>query len=272
MLNEPRIYRHPVIQLVILFVVFGILIVGFLSSQNGAETISSIPFLLVVGFIFFASLFSLTAKTTISEDEISSTNLFGTKVLRWSEIESVSGNGYRIKLHNRDGDVTVSPSPQLNGYEEVIEWIGAKRTDLFIPHDYSEMSRGWTRYLQLAVVAILLLGMGIFLLTLSDIGIIPFIFFLLTALLMGYVTLAAPKSLVLEGDTLFIKYYFNEKTVRAHEIDSFVLSHTRTRNGKNYFIRIELVSKKYIRLSNVGPSLPVAFLVLKNWHKQFVRQ
>lgn len=271
MINEPRTYRHPVIQLVMLVMMFGILAIGFLVSGSGTNITSSIPFLLFIAVIFMFSLFSLTAKITISDEEISTTNLLGTKTLRWSEIESVSGRGYGIKLHNRDGDVTVSPNPQLNGYDEVIEFIGSKRPDLFSPQDYGEMTKRWTGIVMLIVISVLLFGMGLFLVTQTSAGMIPLIFFLIVAGLMAFVFLSMPKSVVLDGDTLLVKYYFREVLLRAHEIASLSLGYTRSRNGKNYFIRADLINKKYIRLSNIGSSLPISYLVLKNWHKQHVR-
>lgn len=72
----------------------------------------------------------------------------------------------------------------------------------------------------------------------------------------------------MDGNILFIKCLFSEKSLRANEIASVGLNHTQTRNGKNYFVRIDLTNKKYIRLSGVGPNLPVVFLVLRNWHRK----
>ena len=269
MINEPRTYRHPIIQVVILLVVFGILAVGLFSSLNTSDYTSIIPLAAFFVIVFLFSLYSLTLKTTISDTEISTQSLLGTHTLNWSEINSVSGWGNAIKLHNMDGDVTVAPSSQLNGYQEVIEFIGAKRPDLFTPQDYSEMSRNWYGYVLLGVVALFVIGTGLFLLTQAgSTGMIIFIFFLILALFIAYVTFSMPKSLNLEGDTLFIKYFFSEKSIRAHEVSSINLNFRQTRNGKNYFVGIDLTNKRYARISGIGPNLPVVFLVLRNWHKK----
>ncbi len=269
MINEPRTYRHPIIQVVILLVVFGILAVGLFSSLNTSDYTPIIPLAAFFVIVFLFSLYSLTLKTTISDTEISTQSLLGTRTLNWSEINSVSGWGNAIKLHNMDGDVTVAPSSQLNGYQEVIEFIGAKRPDLFTPQDYSEMSRNWYGYVLLGVVALFVIGTGLFLLTQAgSTGMIIFIFFLILALFIAYVTFSMPKSLNLEGDTLFIKYFFSEKSIRAHEVSSINLNFRQTRNGKNYFVGIDLTNKRYARISGIGPNLPVVFLVLRNWHKK----
>ena len=270
MINEPRIFRHPPFQVVILFLVFGALAIGLVVSWNGAEYASILPLAAFFVLVFLFSLYSLTVKTTISDDEISTQSILGTRTLKWMEINRVSGWGNAIKLHNMDGDVTIAPSPQLSGYHEVVEFIGSKRPDLFAPQDYSEMSRNWYGYILLGVIGLFVLGAGLFLLTQAgSTGVIIFLFFLILALFIAYVTFSLPKSLNLEGDTLFIKYFFNEKSVRAHEIASLSLNYTQTRNGKNYFVRVDLYNKKYTRISGIGPNLPVVFLVLRNWHKKY---
>ena len=269
MINEPRTFRHPPFQTVMLVFIFGALAIGLAVSWDGAGDASILPIAAFLVLVFLFSLYSLTMKTTISDEEISTQGLLGTRTLNWSEINSISGWGNAIKLHNMDGDVTVAPSSQLRGYEEVVEFIGAKRPDLFAPQDYSEMSRNWYGYILLGVIALFVIGTGLFLLTQAgSTGVIIFVFFLILALFIAYVTFSMPKSLNLEGDTLFIKYFFNEKSVRAHEVTSINLNYRQTRNGKNYFVGIDLTNKRYTRISGIGPNLPVVFLVLKNWHKK----
>lgn len=268
--NEPRTYRHPAFQLIILFIIFGVIAVGYFTSWNSSDLTSTLPVAAFLVLLFLFSLHSLTAKTTISENEISSQSIFGTRTLTWAEISRVSGWGNAIKLRNMHGDVTVSPSPQLAGYEEVVEFIGSKRPDLFAPQDYSEMSRSWYGYILLGVIALFVIGTGLFLLTQAgSTGVIIFLFFLILALFIAYVTFSMPKSLSLEGDTLHIQYFFNEKSVRANEVTSINLNYRQTRNGKSYFVGIDLTNKRYTRISGIGPNLPIVFLVLKNWQKKY---
>lgn len=269
MLNEPRTYRHSPFQLVMLLLIFGALTVGMVVSFDGADSISTLPFAVFFVLVFLFSLYSVTVKTTVSDDEISTQSLLGAKSLKWSEINRVSGRGYSIKLHNLDGDITVAPSSQLAGYNEVVEFIGNKRPDLFTPQEFNEMSANWNGYILLAVMILFVAGTGFFLVTQTDAGSVVFIFFLIITLFIAYVILARPQSLRLEGDTLFIKYFFNERSLRAGEVASINLEYTQTRNGKNYFVRINLTSKKYMRISGVGPNLPVVFLVLRNWHRKY---
>ena len=266
-MNEPRVYKNPPWNFILTAVIFAFIFIGFVISGASGDLTSGIPILGFFAVLFLISAFSMTSKTIISEDEISSQTLLGTKTLRWSEISRVSGRGYGIKLHNFDGDVTVAPSSQLPDYEEVIEWIGAKRPDLFTPQEYGEMSRSWLGMLPLPIFGLLAIGFGIFIFADSNDFLFPvFIAFGVGVVFIG-MALAAPQSVSIQGNSITVGYLFNQKTLRADEIASVNLSYTKSRNGKNYFVALNPKSGRAIRLSGLTPSLPVAYLVLKNWHK-----
>jgi hypothetical protein len=165
MINEPRTYRHSSIQLILVIVLLGILSISFLAAISQIGYIFLIPFALFLGIIFLTALYSMTQKTILSDDGISTHTIFGGKSLRWSEISRVSGRGHAIKLHNFDGDMMVVPSPQLPGYEEVVEWIGIKRPDLFNPLEYGEMKKNWLTLASLVVLTFsfvsVFVGLGI---------------------------------------------------------------------------------------------------------------
>jgi Na+/melibiose symporter-like transporter len=275
MLNEPRIYKHSPIQIGLTIFIFGALGIGLLVSMDSADFQALIPIAGLFGIIFLIVLYSMTIKTILSDSEISTQSLLGTKSLRWNEINRVSGRGYGIKLHNFDGDVTVTPSQQLPRYEEIVELIGVKRPDLFNPLEYSEMKKGWSTWVSFAVFALILIG------TVIGFGVSFFNSPRTTAALFMPMLIAAvifivffglifssPQSLTLNGNSMFIKYLFSEKTMPADEIASVELRFTQTRNGKNYFILISQRNKKTLRISGLSPSLPIAYLVLKNWHKK----
>jgi hypothetical protein len=268
-MNGPREYKNPVVQIVMVIIGFGILLFIFITfiGQEQARDIM-LPF---AGILLFFALFALVSqavKTVISENEISSSTLFGTKTLRWSEITRVSGGGFAIKLHNFDGDVTVAPSPQLPGYEEVIEWIGVKRPDLFSPQEYSELPRNWGGLIPLVVVGFAIIGFGVYVYLDANEFIFPLIFAFIIGLTVLGMAFLAPQSVSIQGSSIVIGYLFTQKTLSADEIAAIALGYTQMRNGKNYHVQI---TKKYggkLRISNIKPNLPVAYLVLKNWHKQ----
>jgi len=270
MINEPRTYRHSPVQLGLVVLIFGILGVGLLTSLRWADYLILIPFAAFYEIVFLTMLYSLTTKTTISDNEISTQTLLGTKSLGWNEIDHVSGRGSAIKLNNSGGDVTVPVSPQLPGYEEIVEWIGNKRPDLFNPQNHGEMTRNWALWIFFPLIGLIVVGMGAFLMFQldTDSGIFPFLIFFMIGIFIIVISFLSPQSLTMDGKSLLIKYLFNEKTVLADEILSVDLKYQRSRNGKRYYILLNLVNGKTLRISGLRPNLAVVYLTLKNWHKK----
>jgi ABC-type antimicrobial peptide transport system permease subunit len=267
-MNEPRVYKQSPFLFIFMLLIFGILFVGLVASMGRENWYIMIPFGLVFGVIFLIAIFSMTSKATISEDEISAQNLLGTKTLRWSEINHVSGRGSGIKLHDFDRGMTVAPNPQLPGYPEIVEWIGVKRPDLFSPQAYSQLSKSWFQRIFQVLFGLLLVGIGFFGYMQDSDTFFPFLIFALMGIIFSGAALASPQSITLQGNSMMIGYLFKQKTLSADEISSVDLRYTQTRNGKRYFATINLVNSKTIRISGFGPNLPVVYLVLKNWHAQ----
>lgn len=280
MLNEPRIYRYSTLRLVLLIILLLILGIGLFMILGSDYSLYALPGFAFIGLIMVISIYSLTRSTTISNDGISVRSLLGERSLSWSEIDSVSGRGNGIKLHNRDGDVTVAPSPQLPGYAEVIEMIGAKRPDLFNPASYSVMSRNWLGSLLFLVMGMILIGIGIYLY--RDAGQIDFdpgqIETMMPAIFLGVVVVTfvtaifmSVLSLRLDGSSLTVRYLLSQTVLQPEEVRTVGLDIRQTRSGKSYAIFMFTNRNRTIRFSGIGPSLPIIYLVLKNWQQGRVR-
>ena len=269
MLTEPRTYRYSIARLVLLIVLLlllGIAPFVILESANFLYILFSFA---LIGLIMLVSVYSLTRSTTISHEGISTRSLLGERTLNWSEIQSVSGRGNAIKLHNRDGDVTVAPSPHLPGYPEVIEMIGTKRPDLFNPANYGALSRNWLSSLLFLVGGVLIIGIGIYLYFESDETVMPILF--LAVVCLGFIAsiFMSVLSLQLDGSLLTIRSLLSTSSLRREDVHAIGLNVTQTRSGKNYHIVMFTKNNRTIRFSGIGPSLPVVYLVLKNWHQGY---
>jgi uncharacterized membrane protein len=268
-MNEPRVFRHSPLQLVLVILVFGVLTVGMFATLLQGGLLLLIPFGIFFLIVLSISVFSVTSKAILSDTGITSQNLFGAKTLSWSEIHSVSGMGNAIKLHNLAGDITVTPSRNLPGYEEIVEEIGLKRPDLFSPQEHDEMTRNWLTRFIFPAIALLFMGAGVYLfIQQSEDGIIFLVFFFVIAAVFLLSAFMSPQSITIDGRSLQLKYAFSQRTVSADEIRSIAFLYYRTRNGKRYFIQLDLADGKRIKLSGINPSLPIVYLTLKNWHKQ----
>ena len=275
-MNEPRVYKQPVFG--VFLAVFMLLFAGaiiFFTLDNFDINILwfLIPILGLFGLIFLSALFSFTSKVIITDDDITSQVLFIPKTLKWGEISHVSGRGNSIKLHNYDGDITVSPNSRIPSYPEIIEIIGEKRPDLFkLTEDNSEMSRGLFSNLFGALVGISLIFLGIFIYFVVDsTDIFPIIMTAIAGVFFLGTSLTAVQKVTLQGNTMLVKYIFSQKEIKAEEIRNIFYGFTQTRRGgKNYFVQISYGNNQNFRISGVNLSLPIAYLVLKNWHKQYI--
>ena len=273
MSNEPRVYRQSSLQVILMIVAFSVLGIGLVISMAFVEFQYLLLALGVLGVTFTIALYSQTLKTIISDSEISTQSLLGVKSLRWTEISRVSGSGNGIKLHNFDGDVTLAPSTQLPGYEEIVETIGSKRPDLFDPLEYKEIKKSWPAWATIVIFAIFFIGMilGFIFAFINTPNSSAALFLpagmssILLIVFLG-VILSAPQAVTLNGNSLLLTYLFKEKTVLADEVSSVSLSFIQTRNGKNYFVQLNQRNKKTLKISSLGPGLPILYLVLKNWH------
>lgn len=269
-MNEPRVYKTSPVLLVVILLMFVFAIGGVVYALETSSAIFVAPFA-ALGLLLFAGLAAMQiSKVTISNDEISAQNLLGAKTLRWTEIARVSGSGYRIKLHNYDDDVRLSPSPHLPRYEEIVEFIGLKRPDLFTAQEYGEMKRGFGAFAGALVFGIIFAGVMAGFLVSADFSIdsiVPLAIFGFLLLALAGSALASPQALALEGGALRLKYLLNEKVLSADEIGAVQFLYTQTRNGKHYFIALYLTSRKTIRIPSLTVGLPVGYLVLKNWHR-----
>ncbi|MBP6210010.1 MAG: hypothetical protein KA473_11295 [Anaerolineales bacterium] len=273
MSNEPRVYRQSSLQVILMIVAFSVLGIGLVISMAFVEFQYLLLALGVLGVTFTIALYSQTLKTIISDSEISTQSLLGVKSLRWTEISRVTGSGNGIKLHNFDGDVTLAPSTQLPGYEEIVETIGSKRPDLFDPLEYKEMKKSWPAWATIVIFAIFFIGMilGFIFAFINTPNSSAALFLpagmssILLIVFLG-VILSAPQAVTLNGNSLLLTYLFKEKTVLADEVSSVSLSFIQTRNGKNYFVQLNQRNKKTLKISSLGPGLPILYLVLKNWH------
>lgn len=271
-MNEPRVYKQPLfgVFLSAIMMMFSCGIIFFVSNTL-ADVWFIIPILGLFGIAFLISLFSYTSKVTITDDEITSSYLFIPKTLRWTEITHVSGRGNRIKLHSED--TTVSINPRLPDYEEIIRTIGEKRADLFqLNEENQEISRSFLSFILnfLFGGSIIIFAMYFyFFINEARDAISALLIAGLGAMLIGS-NLFAVQKIILQGNTMQVKYLLRQTEIKAEEITSVFYGFTQgRRGGKSYYVQISYKENQNFRLSGVNPSLPIAYLVLKNWHKKY---
>jgi len=122
--NE-QIFRHSFTKLV--WIYLGLLLFGILVFLTGLKDYISI---MGVVILLIIALFYSTSSVKISDEEIVTHRLLGSKSLKWSEINRASVRGQSLRLHNYDGDITLSIDSQLEGYIDILNIIFKKLPNL----------------------------------------------------------------------------------------------------------------------------------------------
>jgi hypothetical protein len=266
--SNERIFRHSFGKLALMCL--GLLIFGFLIYLMWPEGYFLLLALIGIGLI--VTLFYSTGSIKVSDQEVTSSRLLGSKSLRWSEIERISMRGQNLRLHNHDEDIVLSLDSQVEGYPEILDIVFSKRPDLFKKGEDTVLSSGWLANLYI-------LGFGLFL-------IIAFSVFMFSlseefekissAILvaMGVWLLVSwflsPKSIALEDRTLLVMHFFKEVSYSAEDIRFISLEKTRTKDGYVYFPQLNLKSGKKIKLPGFKQGTVITYQVLKKWHEKAI--
>lgn len=260
-----KIFRHSLVKLVVMF--FGALFFGFL-----AFVIQIDYFLLgIAGIALMIALFYATSRVKVSNDEITTNRLLGSKSLRWSEIARVSTFGQAVRLHNYDDDLVLTLDSQLDGYADMLDIVFSKRPDLLDREDSTVMTISWLGAVSTLGIGVLIIIMGIvqFLET-QDFEKIFSLIFLAIGLSFIVRWFLSPNRLTLEDKNLTLGYWFVESSYSARDIDHISLEKQRSRNGYVYIAQINLTSGMKIKLPAFKQGAHLTYQILKRWHKRAV--
>ncbi|HEX2995181.1 MAG TPA: hypothetical protein VHP14_10155 [Anaerolineales bacterium] len=262
--NE-QTFRHSSKNLLAMLILGAFSVFLGLSGGGTNYLCFSVAGLIVIGALFFA-----TSSIKISVDEITTTRLFVSKSLRWSEVGRISIRGQTLRLHNRDEDVTLTLDSQLDDYNEVLDLVFGRRPDLFDISENNVLSGSWLRN-------VVLLGTGLVVITISII--LVFLFegfdkiFSLPLLLLGVYILwnwfSSPRRLTLDGKNLIVGYLLEEASYSADEIRS--ISYKRKRKPKSGYInyvQINLRAGDDIQFSLFEHGNAFAYQILKRWQQK----
>lgn len=263
-----RTFRHSFGKLAMVFL--GVLMLAYLTFFVGEVNY----FLLgITGLAFIIVLFYATSSVKISESEIMTTRLLGAKSLLWSDISHVSMRGQALRLHSRDDDVILSIDSQLDGYTEILNAIFKKRPDLFDVGDNDVMSHNF-------LGSIATVGSGLAMMGISSVFafyvvgeietvsiIFASVFFAIGIVIVVYWFLS-PQSILLENQTMVVRYLSKEVPYAAGDINSIALEKRKTRNGYIYFVQVNLKVYKPIRLSAFRLGSALLYQILKRWHEK----
>jgi hypothetical protein len=263
--SKERVFRHSFgkLALMSLGIVLLALFAYFLRDAN---------FFLIVVVLFVINLFVyfgyIASSVKISDEEIITNGLLGSKSLKWSEIEHVSTRRQSLRLHDRDGNVIMSLDAQLEGYIEILDEIFRKRPDLFDLREDNVLSRTIINHVVVIGFGLMLILFSAFFYVVRDEDMV----WILIPVFLGsglYVILSwflSPQSIILENQTLFVKYLFKDTSYKGSDINSITLEKRRSRDGYIYFVQVNPKTSKPVKLSGFKQGSVLTYQILKRWH------
>jgi len=210
---------------------------------------------------------------SLSELEISTKSILGTKSIRWSDIDRVFSRSSSLKLRNRDGDVVLTIHPRLDGSAQILEMIFSKRADLF------EAYRG-DPFLRSNVGNITIVSLGVSFVALAVIGyareasienyisvLVIGLFFCAQSLLNWY---SNPRNITLENDSLVMNYPNKSVSFSAEDIESVRLG--KTEQEQITSVLMVFRDKKLMQISGFKQTPFIMYPVLKQWHQNYAEK
>jgi len=265
---EEKTYRHSFVKLAMMFlgIVFFIFII-YSSGERDYFLLGMAGIALIVGIVY------ATNSVRISQEEISTSTLLGTKSLRWSDIARVSTRGQSIRLHNRDEDMALTIDSQLGDYIEILDIIFNKRPELFDLNDGNELSRSLLSNLFVITLGLLIMSLTFFFLfVVINVELIIKLIPLGIGMLFIISWLLSAQRLILDGNSIKIVYFYKKITYIIDEIDSITLEKRRTRNGTIYYVQARLKTGKRVNLPTFQQGSALTYQILKRWYSKGVSQ
>ena len=260
-LHVYRLSKNRLVYFLIAILVFAIML--FL-DVNGFFWERLVLFSLVSLVLFIP----FTYKLTISEESISSRNLFRTQVLRWSEITEFRSKSGGVILANSDRTVNVIVKAQIENYPDVIKIIQQNSPNLWALQNKAEFHQSI-----LESVFMLIIGMGAVYFVVFSIfskgffqdDLLATFVTLVVSIYIIWLGLSRVSKLIVEGDTLVVKYLLWEKQYHVSEIEAVALEQKMVKGHVRYPVHIKLGSGKQVIIDKSREGNPILLSAIEEW-------
>jgi len=266
--TEPRVYglsRNRLTYSIAAFI--AVAVMSFLDIRK--VSVGWLIFLILLAiFLFIPFLYKLV----VSNEAISSINLFRTETLAWNEVIEIKPKNNGLLLLNADNSIKVFVSPQIDEYPDVIKLIQQKLSYLWHSNETAEFHQGIVEtiiQLFMGIGLLLFVAFWIFSKGLASDVIIPAIVTLIASTFFIWNGLTKIRKLSLQDDFLVVDYVFWQRQLHVKEVESVYLEQEMGKNQISYPVYIRLQDGKQIVLKKVREGNPVLLSALEQWLQKY---
>lgn len=267
MFSEPQVFRLAKNRLT--YSITAIVIIAIISFLEFKNLLVWLFFLFPIALYLFVPF---VYRLIVSDEAISSINLFGTKTLEWIEVAEIKPKSGGIVLINIDSDIKVFINPQIEDYPEVVKFIQQKRPELWKLQETTEFHQNILQNIFMLVVGagpLVMIGAVVIREGLSKDGIVPVLGVFAFCAFAIWSGTSKIRMLSLEENILTVKYLFWRRQFHMNEVESVSLEQEMNKNQINYFVHIKLKDGNQIVLERVNEGNPILVNVLENWLKRY---
>lgn len=269
--DEPQVFGLAKYRLIYSVIIILVITGGMLFNDKRPPIICFVPILLLAAYLFLP----FTYKLIVSDEAISSIDLFSTKTLEWNDIAEIGLHNGSPLLSNRDGVIKIKINQQIDGYPEVLKFVKLKRPDLWkldniqIFHQ-TNLESLISIFLGMAMLvatgwALIENGMS------KETGLLVLLFLIFSAFLIVPGLIKARK-LSLEGETLVVSYLVWERRIHVHDVWSVGLEQEFGKNFISHAVHIRLKSGADIIVHKVKEGNPFLVNAVELWLKKYKPQ
>lgn len=266
--NEPKSYGFAKYRL--FYSILGVIVIVGLMIFDKDPT-PPICFGLVAVFAIYLFL-PFTYRLIISDEAISSINLFGVRTLEWNEVAEIGSKNGHIVLSNRDNDVKVTVNQQIDSYPEVIKFIKQQLPNLW---DLDDIRIFHQSYLEQTFTGLLGLGipvLGVWVIVQE--GFTRQTGFVLVGTVLFSAVLVIPnlfhiRQLSIEEDVLVVQYLVWKRQFHVNEVWSVALEQKYGKNVVTYPVHIRVRDKKDIVVEKAKEGNPILVNSIESWIKKY---
>lgn len=266
--NEPKSYGFAKYRL--FYSILGVIVIVGLMIFDKDPT-PPICFGLVAVYAIYLFL-PFTYRLIISDEAISSINLFGVRTLEWNEVAEIGSKNGHIVLSNRDNDVKVTVNQQIDSYPEVIKFIKQQLPNLW---DLDDIRIFHQSYLEQTFTGLLGLGipvLGVWVIVQE--GFTRQTGFVLVGTVLFSAVLVIPnlfhiRQLSIEEDVLVVQYLVWKRQFHVNEVWSVALEQKYGKNVVTYPVHIRVRDKKDIVVEKAKEGNPILVNSIESWIKKY---